>query len=482
MKTLKKRWPVLSAVLCSSLILGACSDEKVEEATARQPVTVVVATAANESLDAVSSISGTLQAYRTVDVAFELGGIVDAVNVEVGDKVAQGTVLSKLVDSDFVRQVELVDKSVQQAQVSMEVADIAIESSGQSISTAEAGLAAAEAQIASAEASLQAVLDGARAQERAQLQLTVDAAQKAYDTAKINAERMQALYAEGLISKQELENVENGLANAENSLAKAKESFSLMEEGATDSQIKQTEAGLAAAQSGKAQASSGVNQANLGVNQAEASKKQAQVVYEQALLNKEQAQATLAKTALKSPISGVVLSKTIEKGSFIGSGTPVVTIGDTSQLKVMLPIPDSEISEWSVGDTVSLSLYGSTKEGKVNMISPQTNSGTGTVSVEVIVPNEDGAWLAGQIVSANKVSSDNNGILIPVEAVINNGIESYVFKNVDNKAVKVIVETGAMVNNKIHIMKGLKEGDQVVVSGGTLLLDGDPLQTSGGSN
>ena len=148
----------------------------------------------------------------------------------------------------------------------------------------------------------------------------------------------------------------------------------------------------------------------------------------------------------------------------------------------MLPIPDSEISEWSVGDTVSLSLYGSTKEGTVSMISPQTNSGTGTVSVEVIVPNEDGEWLAGQIVSANKVSSDNNGILVPVEAVINNGIESYVFKNVDDQAVKVIVETGAMVNNKIHITKGLKEGDQVVVSGGTLLLDGDPLQTSGGSN
>lgn len=493
---MKKKWPVLSVLLSSSLLIAACSGDEVEQVTAREAISVAVASATSESLDAISSMSGTLQAYRTVEVAFELGGVLDSLNVEVGDKVAQGTTLGKLEDGDFTRQVELVGKSVQQAQVSLEVAGIAIESSSQSqsnatasVEAAKAGVAAADAQIASAEAALQAVLDGARAQDRAQLQLTVDAAQKAYDTAKTNAERMKSLYAEGLISKQELENVENGLTSAENGLAKAKESFSLMEEGATDSQIKQTEAALAAAASGKAQAESGetqattgISQAALGVEQAKASKKQAQVVYEQAVLNQEAAKASLAKTVLKSPMAGVILSKTIEPGSYIGSGTSVITIGDTSQLKVMLPVPDSEIREWSVGDTVSLSLYGSTKEGKVNMIAPQTNSGTGTVSVEVVVPNGDGEWLAGQIVNANKVSSDNNGILVPIEAVINNGVESYVFKDVDGQAVKVIVETGAMVNNKIHITQGITEGDQVVVSGGTLLLDGDPLKTSGGSN
>ncbi|MER2108107.1 MAG: efflux RND transporter periplasmic adaptor subunit [Solibacillus sp.] len=520
---LKKKWPLLSAVLCSSLIISACSSGEVEEVAAREAISVAVAKATSESLDAMSSVSGTLQAYRTVEVAYELGGVVSSVNVAVGDKVAQGTVLSSLDDSDFARQVALVEKSVEQAKVSVDVSGLAVKSASNSKSTAEAsaaaaeaglsaadagilaadsGLAAADAQIASAEAALQAVLDGARSQERAQLQITVDNAQKAYDTAKTNVERMEALYAEGLISKQELESVQNGFNSAKNGLAQAKESYSLMEEGATASQIKQTEAALAAAQSGKAQAASGkaqadsgkaqaasgktqanagINQAAIAIDQAKASQNQAQVVYEQALINKQAAEATLAKTVLKSPMAGVVLSKTIEPGSNVSGGTSVMTIGDLSKLKVMLPVPDSEISEWKVGDTVNLSVYGSTKKGTVNMISPQTNSGTGTVGVEVVVPNEDGEWLAGQIVSASKINADNNGILVPIEAVINNGIESYVFKSVDDKAVKVIVETGAMVNNKIHITKGIKEGDQVVVSGGTLLLDGDPLKTSGGS-
>lgn len=520
---MKKRWPLLSAVLCSSLIISACSSGDVEEAVAREAISVAVATASSESLDAMSSVSGTLQAYRTVEVAFEVGGIVKSVDVAVGDAVGQGSVLGRLDDADFARQVALAQKSVEQAQVSVDVSGLAVASASNSQKTAQAsvaaadaglsaadagvtaasaGIAAADAQIASAEAALQAVLDGARSQEREQLKLTVDNAQKAYDTAKTNVERMEALYAEGLISKQELENVQNGFNSAKNGLAQAKESYSLMEEGATASQIKQTEAALAAAQSGKAQAASGkaqadsgkaqaasgktqaaagVDQAAIGVEQAKASQNQAQVVYEQALISKEAAEASVAKTILKSPMAGVVLSKTIEPGSFAGGGTNVITIGDTSQLKVMLPVPDSAISEWKVGDKVSLSLYGGTKEGTVNMIAPQTNSGTGTVNVEVVVPNADGAWLAGQIVNASRISTDNTGILVPIEAVINNGVESYVFKSVDNTAVKVVVETGAMLNNKIHITKGIKAGDQVVVSGGTLLLDGDPLKTSGGN-
>lgn len=492
---MKKRWSLLSVVLCSSLIISACGPKEIEEVTAREAISVAVAKATNESLDAMSSVSGTLQAYRTVEVAFEVGGIVDQVNVAVGDSVAAGTVLSNLDDADFARQVELAGKSVEQAQVSIDVSGLAVQSASNSKSTAEAsvasanaGVAAADAQIASAEATLQAVLDGARVQERAQLQITVDNAQKAFDTAQTNLQRMEALFAEGLISKQELETVQNGFNSAKNGLAQAKESLSLIEEGATASQIKQTEAALAAAQSGKAQAESGqtqanagINQAAIGIDQAKASQNQAQVVYEQALISQEAAQATLAKTVIKSPMAGVVLNKIIEPGSYIGGGTNVITIGDTSQLKVMLPVPDSEIAEWSVGDTVSLSLYGGAKEGKVSMIAPQTNSGTGTVNVEVVVPNADSEWLAGQIVSASRVSSDNKGILVPIEAVINNGIESYVFKSVNDEAVKVIVETGTMVNNKIHITKGIKEGDQVVVSGGTLLLDGDPLKTSGGN-
>lgn len=479
---MNKRWPLLSSVLCASLLISACSADATVGTVEREAISVEVSTATNESLDAISSLSGTLQPYEEVDLSFQLGGIIANIGVEVGDEVFEGATLANLIDTDYQLQVDQAEHTIAQAQASVTAAEAAVKSSSVSIESAEASLAAANAQINSAQAGLAAVLDGARKQEKAQAKLAIDSAQTAYDNAKINAERMKVLYDGGLVSKQEYESAELALSNANIALKNAKESYSLILEGATEAQIKQSEATVESAKAGKTQANTGISQADAAKEQASASKKQAEAVYNQALTSKEQAEQTLAKTLLEAPMSGVVLNKLLSKGDYVSPGTSVLTIGDTSQLKVLLPVPDSEIKDWKVGDEVSVILYEQAKTGTVNTIYPQTNDGTGTVSVEVVIPNENSEWLPGQIVKANRMTNNNKGILVPIEAVISNGITSYVFKNVDGVAIKAEVETGAMVNNKIHITKGVEEGDQVVVSGGTLLLDGDPLKIDGGKD
>ena len=56
---MNKRWPFLTTVLCSSLIFSACSSSNATEDTPeREAINVGVATATNESLDAISSLSG----------------------------------------------------------------------------------------------------------------------------------------------------------------------------------------------------------------------------------------------------------------------------------------------------------------------------------------------------------------------------------------------------------------------------------------
>ena len=383
-------------------------------------------------------------------------------------------------DTDYQLQVKLADTTVSQAQASIKAADAAVKSSSQSKQSAQASLASANAQIESAQAGLDSVKQGARDQEKAQAKLALDNAQNAVDNAQTNVDRMKALYDAGLISKQEYESAQLSLSNAKTALETAKESYSLILEGATEAQIKQSEASVESAKANKAQANSGVSQADVAKEQATASKEQAQSVYQQALVSKERAELTLSKTKLKAPIGGVVLEKLVSKGSYVSPGNSVLTIGNTSQLKVLLPVPDNDIKEWTIGDQVNVTLYDEVQTGIVTTIYPETNAGTGTVSVEVVIPNEKTKWLPGQIVKANRIKNDNTGILVPIEAVINNGIYSYVFKHVNGAAVKTKVETGDMINNKIHITKGLKEGDQVVISGGTLLLDGDPLKISGG--
>lgn len=430
---------MMSLILAPTLVLAACSsDSTSSEETEKIALHVEVETVQKASLDAITSLTGTLMPTKESSVSFELGGIVKSISVDIGDSVKEGEVLASLSDQTYSLQLKQAETAV---------------------SAAKASISAAEARIASAQASLSALEKGARGQERVQAKNALDKAKAAYEKLKTDTERMKALLNEGLISQKEYEDMELQLKSAEKDYSNAQQSYSMLEEGATAEQ--------------RAQGKAGVAEAKTGIEQA-------QSAYEQAMVGKEQAELTLAKTILKAPFSGVILSKNIVEGQQASPGIGVFTIGQTQELKVLLPVPDREVSKWKVGDTVNVELYDEKRVGKVTKIFPQTNASTGTVSIEVVIPNDDLTWIPGQIVKANRISTDNMGILIPIEAVLSEGLDPYVFVVEDGKAVKTSVKTGNVIDNKIHIIEGLNEGEKVVIRGGELLLDGDPVEVGEG--
>lgn len=188
------------------------------------------------------------------------------------------------------------------------------------------------------------------------------------------------------------------------------------------------------------------------------------------------------KSLLKSPIRGTVIAKLSTVGQLAGAGTPIYRVGRIDPLKVLLPVPDRDILSWHVGDVITVSLYQEKREGKVTRIYPTTNQGTGTISVEVEVPNTRRDWFPGQIVKASRAAVMKEGLFVPVEAVLSRGeANPYVFLAVGDKAVKTSVTTGELINNQLEILSGVKDGDQVVVKGADRLFDGDSIKQAGGA-
>ncbi|KMY51914.1 efflux RND transporter periplasmic adaptor subunit [Peribacillus loiseleuriae] len=504
-----KRWSLLTILVCFTLVMTACTAQKTSGVEAEKiAINVEVASVSNESLDAISSLTGTLLPYEETVVSFEVGGRIQSMNASIGDTIKSGAALGALDPANYKLQVEIAenailqskaalnssDSAINSAEVGIHSADAGIASSDESIKSAKANIKATEARINSAQASLSALDKGAREQEKTQAKLAVDRAKSAYTKVKVDSERIEGLYNEGLATKKEFDDIQLQVSNAQKDVENAEQSYSLIIEGATEEQRKQVLASIQEAEAGKEQAQAGVGQSSAAKGQAVAARDQAvaskeqsvaakgqsQAAYEQAVIGKEQAELTFSKTKLTSSLTGVVLDKLVSKGQQINPGDPIYKLGRIDQLKVLLPIPDKDIKQWKVEDEVSVTLYDQVKTGKVNKIYPQTNAGTGTISVEVVIPNEQLEWVPGQVVKANRVTSDNNGILVPIEAVMSSGDTPYVFKEVKGKAVKTKVETGSLINNKIHIVSGLKEGDQVIIRGGELVRDGDPLKTDGG--
>ncbi|WP_046225596.1 efflux RND transporter periplasmic adaptor subunit [Paenibacillus dauci] len=470
---MKKSWPMAFTALLLAVSLTACSTENaaVEPAS----TTVQVATVKQESLDAVYDLSGTLAAYDKTPVSFQINGTVSSVNGDVGDRVNKGSVMAQLDTADIQLEVENANQSVAAAQAALSSARASMTNAKAGQQAAAAGVASAQAQVESARASEQGVLSGKRPQEKAQAQNAVTKAQTAYDQAKTAATRAQTLFDNGLLSQQENEQAQTTLANASESLKDAQEQLSLILEGASQSDRASAAAAVKQAKVGIENAQASVAQANAAVEQAQAGVEQSQASYDQAVIALNTAKLKLSRANLKAPASGVILTKQISDGQTVSAGTEVFSIGEINRLKVLLPIPDSEIAQWKVGQQVSISLYDEVRTGKVAKLYPQTNENTGSINVEVAISNPNADWKPGQVVSASRQASSKQGILLPVEAVISSGSDPYVFKEVNGKAVKTTVKLGNLYNNRYEITGGLKVGDKVVTRGADRLFDGDDL-------
>lgn len=409
----------LSAVAFSLLLLVGCNTEPAE--TKEDVKVVAVETVKKEKGVEYSRLSGMLTAKEETLISFEVGGNIQSLHLEEGQFVTAGAVLANLDERDYLLQLEKANAAIQ---------------------SSNAGLS-------SAQASLEEATNGARSQERTQAKLNVDRAEEDFKNAKTDYERMKKLFESGAISTQALEGAKFNYINAETSYESAKLAYSLMEEGVRPEKEKQIKA---------------------AVNQAQAGLLNAQV-------SKEQAQLALSKTALKAPFSGVISAKLASTGQLVGPGAPVYKLSQIDTLKVLLPVPDYQISEWAKGKEVTADLYGEKKQGKVINVFPSTNQNTGTISVEVEIPNKDHKWFPGQVVKAEAKLKEQVGLFVPIEAVISTGTNSkpYVFLLQDRKARKTEVTVGKLFENKLEITSGLSELDQVITKGADRLFDGDPV-------
>ena len=416
---ISKKTNAISAIGLSLFLLVGCNAEPA--VTKEDSKVVAVEAVKKEKGVEYSRLSGTLTPEEETIISFEIGGNIKSLQFDEGQFVNSGDVLANLDRRDYELQLEK--------------ANAAIQSSNASLSAAEA--------------SLEEATNGARIQERTQAKLNVDRTEEAYKNATADYERMKKLFETGAISSQALEGAKFNYINAEASYESAKLAYSLIEEGVRPEKEKQIKA---------------------GVNQAQAGLLNAQV-------SKEQAQLALAKTSLKAPFSGVITAKLASIGELVGPGAPVYKISQMDTLRVLLPVPDYQIAEWEKGKEVSVDLYGEKKQGKVSNVFPSTNQNTGTISVEVEIPNKDHKWFPGQVVKAETKLKEQVGLFVPIEAVISTGTNNkpYVFLLQDGKAVKTEVTIGKLFDNKLEITSGLSEQDQVITKGADRLFDGDSV-------
>ncbi len=175
-----------------------------------------------------------------------------------------------------------------------------------------------------------------------------------------------------------------------------------------------------------------------------------------------------------SPVDGFVINKPAVHGMRVVPGKSLYTIADLSNIWVLADIYEYELPWIKIGQPVKMELpYYPGKEfsGKVTHIDPYLESKTRTIKLRMEFDNKNGE-LKPEMYSNITLESiiDKKAVAVPEEAVIHSGKRDIVVLLTKSGGFQSReVTLGAAADGYYQVLKGLEEGEEVVVSSNFLL-------------
>lgn len=173
-----------------------------------------------------------------------------------------------------------------------------------------------------------------------------------------------------------------------------------------------------------------------------------------------------------APQDGVISSIAISQGDFIKPANKTISIIDLSEVWIKAEVVENKINWLKINQPVDIKLNSNdAMESFVDYIYPTLNTKNRTVSVRMVLDNKDGRLKPNMFADLTIYAGAKENILIvPNEAVIRSGKSNRVMVAIGDgrfeaKTVRLGLESGGF----IEIVSGLKEGDEVVISGQFLL-------------
>lgn len=194
----------------------------------------------------------------------------------------------------------------------------------------------------------------------------------------------------------------------------------------------------------------------------------------------EVAERRLSSSVVRTPISGVVDMKWMNKGEMSSPGGPIVRIVNVAKVKVSVGIPERYINDVTKGTTVKLTFDvfpGETFSGVVDYVSPTISTTNRTFEIEIVIDNPQGKlkpeMSVNVSVTRNRVP---NAVVLDQGQIVDYGEEKYVFVEEGGIAKKKVITLGGTNGNFVHVLSGLNPGDKLIYEGYQALADGDEIK------
>ena len=172
--------------------------------------------------------------------------------------------------------------------------------------------------------------------------------------------------------------------------------------------------------------------------------------------------------------SGMVSELSVVEGQYVSEGGTIMKLENYTNLWVEADVYPSDLTKVKTGEKVTVIVAGYENqpvEMKISFINPVLVSGSQTMQIRGSIANPNHQWQSGLQASVMLPSpGQKSALTIPVDAVIRDGQGTHIWiERKEGEFEPRMVTVGRETFNEVEITSGLKEGEQVVISGAYLL-------------
>jgi RND family efflux transporter MFP subunit len=193
----------------------------------------------------------------------------------------------------------------------------------------------------------------------------------------------------------------------------------------------------------------------------------------------EAAKVELGFTEIRAPQDGVVSARSVQPGQIAGSAGELLKLIRDRRLEWRAELAEADLPRVAPGMSVRLTgLDGTRVEGRVRQVSPALNERRRTGVVYADLPHP-GLLRAGMFTSGVIVLGSEQGLVIPLEAVVRRDGRAYAYLVDEKNHVRERrIQTGVIAGTYVNVREGLHVGDHVVARGAGFLSDGDLVRVT----
>ena len=206
--------------------------------------------------------------------------------------------------------------------------------------------------------------------------------------------------------------------------------------------------------------------------------------------NVQYTESLLKYARITAPFGGIITKRYVDPGAYIpvpnAASTPeaaaIVNLTDFKTLRMQVAVPETEATHIKVGQSIRWTADdypGEHFDGKVTRAYWALDKATKTMLTETQMANPGMKLQPGMLVNA-RIGIDKKGdvLVLPVEALVKEKTNSFVYIFNDGKAKKAPVEIGFNDGTNVEIVAGVKPMDLAIVPGKQTLRDGQLVKVT----